>query len=228
MDEKEQPEGDARPEHDSGEDTADLGSTDSTTGGLEPPLLLLAMPQVLDPFFHKSVVLLVHQEDSGSLGFIVNRPTTASVSEVLSGLDLAWQGDGEQLAYFGGPVEPQLGTVLFSVDEAGPPVGDPEEGPTASEVLPGIAMSQHIGDLAGLAEQPPDSLRLILGYAGWGDGQLEHEIMRNDWMTAPASSALLFGDDPETIWSRAFASIGIDPDTLPTWTQRTDDPSEAN
>jgi putative transcriptional regulator len=204
------------------------GPARAPTSSLAPPLLLLAMPQVLDPFFHKSVVLLVHHEQSGGLGFIINRPTTASVTEVLGGLDLSWQGDAEELAYFGGPVEPLLGTVLFAVGEGGLPANEAEGQPTASEVLPGIAMTQHIGDLAGLAQEPPAALRLILGYAGWGDGQLEQEIIRNDWLTAPASRELLFAGNPDTIWTRAFASIGIDPDSLPTWTQRTDDPSEAN
>lgn len=194
--------------------------------GLEPPLLLLAMPQVMDPFFHKSVVLLIHHEDDGSVGFIVNRPTGVSVAEVLEGLDIEWTGDAELLAYFGGPVEPQLGTVLFAADDADLPA--PGEAATTSRVLPGMALTQHIGDLAGLASTPPPDLRLVLGYAGWGDGQLEQELLRNDWMIAPASVRLLFDGDPATLWARAFASIGVDTDALPAWTPRTGDEDGAN
>lgn len=192
---------------------------------LEPPILLLAMPQVMDPFFHKSVVLLIHNEEEGGVGFIVNRPTSVSVSDVLEGLEIDWNGDDEQLAFFGGPVEPQLGTVLFSDESVDTTDVDDS---TVSRLLPGLGLTQHVGDLATLAAAPPHALRLVLGYAGWGDGQLEQELLRNDWMVAPASTELLFADDPETLWSRAFASIGVDTDTLPTWTPRTGGEDGAN
>src|SRR5215203_5454482 len=86
------------------------------------PVLLMAMPQVLDPFFHRSVVLLLHHEDEGSFGFILNRPTGIKVSEILKGMDVGWEGREGVVAYFGGPVQPQLGTVLFSpvLDETSP------------------------------------------------------------------------------------------------------------
>jgi putative AlgH/UPF0301 family transcriptional regulator len=80
---------------------------------LSTPVLLLAMPQVLDPFFHRSVVLLIRHEDEGSLGFIVNRPTGIKVSEILKGMEVDWHGREDAVAYFGGPVQPNLGTVLF-------------------------------------------------------------------------------------------------------------------
>jgi len=179
---------------------------------LSTPVLLMAMPQVLDPFFHRSVVLLLHHEDEGSFGFILNRPTGIKVSEILKGMDVGWSGREEAVAYFGGPVQPNLGTVLFAPLV---PDGGPED--TATEVLPGVALTQHIGDLSRLAEAPPDQFRLILGYAGWGEGQLMEEILRNDWLTAPASSELIFAPDPEQIWGAALRSVGIDPAVLPSW-----------
>jgi putative transcriptional regulator len=179
---------------------------------LNTPVLLMAMPQVLDPFFHHSVVLLLHHEDAGSLGFIVNRPTGIKVSEILKGMDVGWRGQEEALAYFGGPVQPQLGTVLFT-----PVLPDPGPDDTATEVAPGVALTQHIGDLSRLAEGPPDRFRLLLGYAGWGEGQLLEEILRNDWLTAPVSGDLIFAPDPETVWDAALRSVGIDPATLPSW-----------
>lgn len=179
---------------------------------LVTPVLLMAMPQVLDPFFHRSVVLLLHHEDEGSFGFIVNRPTGIKVAEILKGMDVGWEGGDEAVAYFGGPVQPQLGTVLFSpvLEE-----NDPED--TATEIAPGLALTQHIGDLSRLAEAPPDQFRLLLGYAGWGEGQLMEEILRNDWLTAPVSSDLIFAPDPERVWDAALRSVGIDPAALPSW-----------
>ena len=176
------------------------------------PVLLLAMPQVLDPSFHRSVVLLLHHADEGSFGFIVNRPTGIKVGDILKGMDIGWQGGKEAVAYLGGPVQQNLGTVLFS------PVvfdGGPED--TAAEVVPGVALTQHIGDLSRLAEAPPDRFRLLLGYAGWGEGQLMEEILRNDWLTAPVSGDLIFAPDPEQVWDAALRSVGIDPAALPSW-----------
>lgn len=184
---------------------------------LTTPLLLMAMPQVLDPFFHKSVVLLLHHEAEGSFGFIVNRPTGIRISEILKGMDVGWHGSAEDVAFFGGPVQPQLGTVLFTPDAPLSNGGD-EEDDTASEVIPGVALTQHIGDLSRLAEAPPDHFRLFLGYAGWGEGQLIEEILRNDWLTAPVSSELLFAPDPEKVWDEALRSVGVDPAILPSWT----------
>jgi putative transcriptional regulator len=176
------------------------------------PVLLMAMPQVLDPFFHRSVVLLLHHEAEGSLGFIVNRPTGIKVSEILKGMDVKWGGDGEAVAYFGGPVQPNLGTVLFT-----PVLPDGDEQDTATQIVPGLALTQHIGDLSRLAEEPTDRFRLLLGYAGWGEGQLMDEILRNDWLTAPVDGDLIFAPDPDQLWAAALRSVGIDPASLPSW-----------
>jgi putative transcriptional regulator len=212
---------------------------DSAT--LATPVLLVAMPQVLDPFFHRSVVLLVRHEDEGSLGFIVNRPTGIRVSEILKGMEVGWQGRDDAVAHFGGPVQPQLGTVLFGplataaqAATAGPaaPAGPassaapagiadppaPFQPEAAVEVVEGVSLTQHVGDLSRLAETPPDQFRLFLGYAGWSAGQLISEILRNDWLTAPARGDLIFTPDPDRLWSAALESVGVDPAALPSWT----------
>jgi putative transcriptional regulator len=181
-------------------------------GELQAPLLLIAMPQIVDPFFHRAVVLLVHHDAEGSLGFILNRPTAISVAEILHGMEIEWHGDGELVAHFGGPVQPQLGTVLFA-----PTTGNGAEPASAAEVCPGVSLSQHVGTLAHLAAAPPGDFRLLLGYAGWGAGQLVDEILRNDWLTAPAQHGLVFGHDAEDIWRGALESVGIDPGALPSW-----------
>jgi len=191
---------------------------------LTTPLLLMAMPQVQDPFFHRSVVLLLHHESEGSFGFIVNRPTGIKISEILKGMEVGWQGHEDAVAFFGGPVQPQQGTVLFT---PGALATNGEE-ETATEVLPGVALTQHIGDLSRLAEAPPDQFRLLLGYAGWGEGQLIEEILRNDWLVAPVRSDLVFAPDPETVWDEALRSVGVDPATLPSWTHQGGDDEPAN
>jgi putative transcriptional regulator len=177
---------------------------------LTAPVLLVAMPQVQDPTFHRSVVLLVRHEEEGSFGFIVNRATELRLQEVLEGMEVVWQGADDAVAHLGGPVQQHLGTVLFAPG--------PVETEADTEVHPGIALTQHIGDLVRLAEAPPPQFRLLLGYAGWGAGQLIEEILRNDWLTAPVHSDLVFAADPGQVWADALRSMGVDPVALPSWT----------
>lgn len=176
---------------------------------LETPVLLIAMPQVLDPHFHKSVILLLHHEDEGSVGLIVNRPTEIRVQEILHGMEISWGGEPKLTAYFGGPVQPQLGSLLCAGFES----ESDESG--LSEIVPGLAVSQSVTDLALLATDPPARFRLLLGYAGWGEGQLLEEIERNDWLLAPVSVELIFADEGEAMWESALASVGVDPAALP-------------
>jgi putative transcriptional regulator len=182
-----------------------------SAGDLRAPVLLLAMPQVQDPYFHRGVVLLLAHEDEGSFGFLLNRPTAVRVHDVLAGLEMDWRGDEAALAYFGGPVQPELGSVLYGTGA--------EEGARAAgtEALPGVALTQQLGDLAALAGEPPARFRLFLGYAGWGRGQLMQEIERNDWLTAPVRDEFVFAAAADNLWATALRSVGVDPATLPSW-----------
>jgi len=183
------------------------------------------MPQVQDPFFHHSVVLLLHHTDEGSFGFIVNRQTELPLEEILGAMDIAWKGFDDAVAFFGGPVQSQMGTVMFSLSLGEHFDLDGLEGLT--EVGPGILISQQSEDLGRLATKPPMCFRLYLGYAGWGAGQLVDEIVRNDWLTAPVSNELLFSDQPEDVWEKALQSVGVDPSALPAWTPEAEE-EEAN
>jgi putative transcriptional regulator len=193
---------------------------EDTGSPLDTPALLLAMPQVLDPFFYRSVILLLRHNDEGSYGFIVNRPTEIEIAEILKGMEITWQGEPTMMAFFGGPVQSQIGSVMFASDSEEWTSGSNGEGPT--EVTPGIHISQSLEDLGRLAANPPERLRLFLGYAGWGPGQLMDEIMRNDWLTAPVQDELLFSAEPEEVWATALRSVGIDPAALPSWVPGTE------
>ena len=192
-----------------------------SSAALEAPLLLIAMPQVLDPFFHRSVVLLAHHDEEGSLGFIVNRATEIELPEILQSMEMAWGGSSGAVAFFGGPVQPQLGTVLFE-----PHPGQELEG--TIEVAPGLSLTQHVTDLQHLASAPPERFRMLLGYAGWGGGQLVSEILRNDWLIAPVTPELVFGLEPVKTWETALASVGVDPEALPSWSTPIADDEGAN
>ncbi len=187
---------------------------------LETPVLLLAMPQVLDPFFHQAVVLLVHHDDEGSVGFIINRPTELPIEDILDGMEIHWQGANDATAFFGGPVQSQMGTILFRDRD----LADAQlYAATSTEVQSGIRIGQQLEDLDRLAQNPPAQFRLLLGYAGWGAGQLMDEIVRNDWLTAPLSEDLLFSENSEEVWESALRSVGLDPASLPSWTMPDDE-----
>jgi len=186
--------------------------------------MLLAMPQIVDPFFRKSVVLLLAHQEEGSFGFIVNRRTELKITDILRDLGLDWAGDPGIHARFGGPVQPQVGSVLFASAALEEPSGDPDE---ANEVAPGLRVTQNLSALARLAGHPPTRLHLLLGYAGWGPGQLVAEILRNDWLTAPVDPELVFAQDPESTWEQALRQVGVEPAALPTWTG-SEDSGEAN
>ena len=188
-----------------------------SSSGIETPSLLVATPQVQDPFFDHSVILLLHHDSEGSFGFNLNRPTDLAIEEILEGLEIPWRGEPESPVYFGGPVQPQLGSVLFGSSEDDP-LPDPRMMATAAEICPGVRMTQHIDDLAELARRPPPGFRLFLGYAGWGAGQLVQEILRNDWIVVPVVSELLFSNEPQNVWRMALQAAGVDPQSLPSWT----------
>ncbi len=182
---------------------------------LSAPTLLVAMPQVLDPFFHRSVVLLVHHDEDGSFGFVVNRTAEISLADVLQTMEITGAGKGDVPTWFGGPVQPQIGSVLCRR------VASPSE--TTIEIAPELFLTQDVGDLARLIRQPPADLRLLLGYAGWGEGQLIEEILRNDWIVAPLDLDVIFDPVPESAWERAVLAAGVDPTTLPAWTATVDE-----
>ena len=180
---------------------------------LTPPVFLVATPQVADPFFHKSLVLLVSHDEQGSGGFIVNRSTDSKVSEVLQGMGITWKGREGARVYFGGPVQTHLGTLHFDTGEATIPL----EGDPPPPAFRGVRLSRDATSLAKVAQAPPPSFRLFLGYAGWGPGQLVDEILRNDWLVAPMDKKLLFSERPEEVWAQGIRGVGLDPDAVASW-----------
>src|SRR5439155_12914779 len=144
------------------------------------PTLLLAMPQLRDPNFVRSVVLLCEHGAQGALGFVVNRPTEVRAVDAVV-LDPPASGDSGLMLWAGGPVESQRGFLLLGDD---PGVADSER------VAEGFHLTASVDVLRRLlAAAPADTAlrraRLLLGYAGWGPGQLDAELTASAWLTAP-------------------------------------------
>ncbi len=166
--------------------------------------LLIAMPGMLDPRFAHTVIYLCEHSEEGAMGLTVNRPTGAPISKIFQQLDLdypATLGDKPLLA--GGPVQLERGFVLH---RPGPKAW--ESTLTTGNEINLTASRDIIVDIA--ANQGPVSLLIFLGYAGWGPGQLEQELVENAWLTVPADPELLFDTPAERIASLAAARIGVD------------------
>ncbi len=171
------------------------------------PGLLLAMPQLLDPNFYRAVVLMIDHNDKGSLGVVVNRPVDTRVSAVMSQLQIGWNGDPEALVFCGGPVQQETGWLLHE------PAGETDAEGTL-RLTPGLAISTSAKLLGQLAQQPPERIRFMLGYAGWGAGQLESELAQGSWLLSAVSADLIFTTPHEEMWEAALRRLNVDPSSL--------------
>lgn len=171
------------------------------------PTLLLAMPQLEDPNFARSVVLLCREEEDGAMGLIVNRRSDTRVSAIVD-FEPPLAADNGAEVWMGGPVEPHRGWLLLGYDPGSP---------DAMRVTDQIFLSASMTALRTMVEEAAQpSSRFLLGYAGWDGGQLEAELAASAWLSVDASSELIFRTAPEAMWERAIRSLGIDPFSLQT------------
>jgi len=173
------------------------------------PTLLLAMPQLSDPNFKRSVVLLCQHGRDGAIGFVVNRPTDTRAATAVA-LDPPARSDSGLMLWTGGPVEPNRGFLLLGQD--------PGEG-LGERIADGFHLTASLEVLRRLLESEPvaveqERCRLLLGYAGWGPGQLDSELAASAWLTAPIDTGLVFETPAEKMWERAIRSLGVDPMAL--------------
>lgn len=172
------------------------------------PGLLLAMPQLADPNFSRSVVLMIEHGTQGSFGLVINHPSPIRASELLDSLEMSWRGDDSAVVWAGGPVSPSTGWVLHE------PVVIAQPGQGTIEITSSINLSTSPDRLRVIASSPPRNIRLLLGYSGWGPGQLEAEMSRGAWLHASADPKLVFDTPPDEIWESALRSLGISPESL--------------
>jgi putative transcriptional regulator len=172
------------------------------------PGLLLAMPQLMDPNFTRSVVLMIEHGDGGSFGLVVNQPSPIKATELLESLGMDWNGDPDAVVWSGGPVSPATGWVLHEPYDALPATSKLGEGSTI-HVAPGLALTTSPDALRTIAAAPPPRIRLLLGYSGWASGQLASEMARGSWLHADADPSLVFDGPPDDMWQRSMKSLGI-------------------
>ncbi len=164
---------------------------------LESGIILVAPPALVDPNFRKSVVLLCEHTTAGSFGLILNHRVTVAMAELMA--DLSSYTEPVRI---GGPV--QLDTLHFLHT-----YGSEVEG--AVQIVNGVYWGGEIEELQRLFDEKRptrDELRFFLGYAGWGEGQLEAELEAGGWILLPATLDLVFPKDPEKLWREAMIRLG--------------------
>jgi len=169
---------------------------------------LIAMPNLRDPNFARTVTLICEHSGEGAMGIVINRVTDLTLADVLGQMNIE-ASQSRHLAlpvHIGGPVQNNRGFVVHE------PVGDWESTLAIDESL-GVSTSRDI--LVAMAEnRGPERCLLALGYAGWSPGQLEREMADNAWLSGPADHQILFELPPEERWSAAVTRLGVDPAAL--------------
>jgi len=174
-------------------------STDTLAGQL-----LVALPALADPSFARTVALICQHDEAGAMGVVVNRTSEYTLGQVLSQMGI---GSGDealcaQAVLHGGPVHQERGFVIHD----GGPRWD-----SSLQVAEGLCLttSRDILEAMAAGEGPAHAV-VALGCAGWGAGQLEHELGENTWLTVPADPELLFDLPLERRWQTAAGRIGVD------------------
>lgn len=183
------------------------------------PALLVSMPQLTDPNFTRTVVLLCkHSEEGGAFGLVLNRPLVTTGRFVVQ-IDSAQEsGAGERdlmtaehdlQVWVGGPVEQERSWMLVASDAVA------HDESLGVRIADGLYLSTSPALLQRLlAPSPPSRARLVMGYAGWGPGQLEAELHESAWLLSDIDANLIFGTPADHMWEAAIRRMGADPAAL--------------
>ena len=180
--------------------------SDSTNSGYLENHFLIAMPQLLDSYFANTVTYLWKHNEHGALGIVINKPLQASVADIFDELDIVCaieEGPFRQRKVLaGGPVERDKGFIIHDANQIWE---------SSISITPGLSICTSKALLQDIAAGGgPTNYLLALGCAGWDAGQLEREISENTWLTAPASSDVIFLHDHSRKVKAATAILGID------------------
>jgi putative transcriptional regulator len=169
------------------------------------PVLLVSMPQMLDPNFSKTVVLLAEYGPHGAFGLVVNRRMDEPAMSIVTADEPLDIHPGMYL-FTGGPVEPTRAWILTA---------DKELDAEALEVMAGIYLSASPTLVRRTLESAPEpATRMVVGYAGWGAGQLDVELAQGSWLMAPVQADLIFETSADAMWETAIRRMGAEPSML--------------
>jgi putative transcriptional regulator len=164
---------------------------------------LVATSRIGDPRFARTVIYMISHDVEGAMGLIINRAYgRGPLAGFLEGFGIdPGDAEGEVVLRYGGPVEPGRGFVLHGGDF---------ESPGATPIGNGLVLNTDRDILEAIARgEGPRRALFILGYSGWGPSQLEGEMARDDWVSAPADADLVFDQDLDSLWERVLPRAGI-------------------
>ena len=165
---------------------------------------LIAMPSLQDPNFHRTVTYLCAHNDEGAMGIVINRPLDLNLGEVLDhmAIDVDNEAVNDMLVLQGGPVQREQGFVIHE------PAGRWDAVLAVGNEI-GVATSRDILTAVAHGDGPQRAV-VALGYAGWGAGQLEREVLDNAWLSGPADSSIIFDLPYEKRYESAARLLGVD------------------
>ena len=213
-----------------GSETVDKNAEIPVLQGSFTGNLLIAMPNMSDQRFHRAVIYLCAHNPDGAMGIIINRLADGLSYDALMselGIEIAPQNN-DRPVFIGGPVEPTRGFILHTADhvEESTLLIENAQGKNAAngseinlnrkiDIGTKLALSTTTDMLRAIHQgKGPDKNILVLGYAGWGPGQLESELQTNSWLAVAADEDIIFGRNNSTKWNRALKKLGIDPAML--------------
>jgi putative transcriptional regulator len=162
---------------------------------------LLAMPGRVGGEFADSVTLIAEHNADGAMGLVVNKPSDLAVADMFTQLEIEANVGHERRVYWGGPVATEHGFVLHC-DE-----GDWE---STLHIVGGLGITSSRDILEAIGNGfGPSAYLIALGYAGWGGGQLESELLDNSWLTTPADQRIIFETPAARRWSDAAGLLGL-------------------
>ncbi|MCW8847273.1 MAG: YqgE/AlgH family protein [Sedimenticola sp.] len=165
---------------------------------------LIAMPGLEDENFYHTVTYLCQHGEEGAMGIVINRPSGLHLNDILDQLDISNSElpCAEQTIYIGGPVQTDRGFVLHT---------NGGTWDSTLQITPEISITTSKDILAAIAHgKGPTKSLIALGYAGWGEGQLEQEISANAWLNGPAPEKVLFDLPADARWEAAANALGVD------------------
>lgn len=168
-------------------------------------MMLVAVPQLVDPNFKRAVVLVLHHDQNGAFGLVVNDPAPMSFAEFAKRHDIGCHQTQEaETLYHGGPVEPYRGWILHQDANL----------PEKQAITPDLYISASNESLRQVLESGVRPAKFCLGYAGWAGQQLEKELQEGSWITTPVHSQYIFYQKPEDTWDAILHDMGVDPARL--------------
>lgn len=178
---------------------------------LKTPSLLVALPTLMEPQFHKAVILLVEQNKDGAQGYIINKPMPLSLRD--AGFQKRYQIPNHVPVWLGGPLGAHEGVVIHNQG------GDVDALVKVNDLRVSSSEEAIDGFIAHVEAAPAPSrgrgealhpYRFVIGYAGWGPKQLDNELKVGNWLQIPLDTKLLFQTPWQEIWTQAIADLGVE------------------